>query len=117
MSTWSPFEKGLAVVAALVFVGVAVLGVVAWRSGGDDEGAVPEGCDGATLDSELTSDDGPIDALRHFVQARPEAFPVDDSWVLESDDAGAYVFVSDSGGRFEVEVRRGLVRRYLSCPD
>jgi hypothetical protein len=114
---WSPFEKGLAVVAGLVFVAVAVLGVVAWRSGGDDEVVVPAGCDGGRLDSELTSDDGPADALRLFVQARPESFPVDDSWVLESDDDGVFLFVSDNGGRFEVEVRQGLVRRYLSCPD
>ena len=116
MRNWSPLEKGLAVVALVVFVGVAVLGVMALRSGGDDD-AVPEGCEGGRLESELTSDDGPVDALRNFVQTRPEAFPLDDSWVLESDEAGEYLFVSDNGGRFEVEVRQGLVRRYLSCPD
>jgi hypothetical protein len=114
---WSPLEKALVVVAVLVFVAVAALGAVAWRSGSDDEAVVPPGCDGASLDSELTSADGPADALRLFVQARPEAFPVDDSWVLESDDEGVFLFVSDNGGRFEVEVRQGLVRRYLSCPD
>lgn len=116
MRDWSPLEKALAAVAALVAVVVVVLAVWAWRSGGDDE-AVPEGCVGETLDSELTADASPADALRGFVQARPELFPVDDSWVLESDDGGAYVFVSDNGGQFEVEVRDGLVRRFLSCPE
>jgi hypothetical protein len=114
---WSTLEKVLAGIAAVVFVGVAALGVVAWRSGGDDSESVPDGCRGETLDSELTTDASPVDALRGFVQTRPELFPVDDSWTLQSDDDGAYVFVSDNGGRFEVEVRQGLVRRYLSCPD
>jgi hypothetical protein len=116
MRDWSPVEKILAALAVLVFVGVAALGVVAWGSGGDDDTAVPEGCEGSTLDSDLTSDDTPVDALRRFVQSRPELFPVDDSWVLESDDDGVYLFVSESGGHYEVAVERGLVRRYLSCP-
>lgn len=116
MKEWSLVEKVLAALAVVVFVGVAVLGVVAWRSDDDDGTAVPEGCEGSTLDSDLGSDDTPVDALRRFVQSRPELFPVDDSWVLESDDDGVYVFVSENGGRYEVEVQRGLVRRYLSCP-
>ncbi|MGY6502099.1 MAG: hypothetical protein ACXIVQ_14545 [Acidimicrobiales bacterium] len=116
MKTWSVLDKSLAAAAALVFVVVAVLGVVALRSDGTEEGR--DGCRTATLDEPgLTSDDGPVDALRNFVQGRPEDFPVDDSWVVESDSDGVTVFTSANGGEFEVEVSDGVVRRYLSCPD
>jgi hypothetical protein len=113
---WSLVEKVLAAVAVVVFIGVAVLAVVAWRSG-DDDGAVPDGCEGQTLDSDLESDASPVDALRIFVQDRPGDFPVDDSWTTASVEGGTYLFVSDNGGHFEIEVRDGLVRRYLICPD
>lgn len=114
MKNWSAIEKTLAALAAVVFVVVAGLGVVALRT--DDSRQLPEGCEGAILDDDLEADDSPADALRVFVQSRTD-FPIDDSWVLESDDGGAYVFVSDRGGHFEVEVRDGLVRRFMKCPD
>lgn len=114
MRNWSVTEKLLAVLAATVFVVVGVLGVLALTRGGGEE--IPEGCEGATDDSGLVTDLGPSDALRVFVQARPEQFPVDDSWRLESDDGGMYVFVSDRDGYYEIEVERGSVQRYLSCP-
>lgn len=110
------FEKVLAVVAVLVFVGVAVLGILAVLSDGDDD-AVPEGCDGSRVDTDLAGESSPSDALRLFVQDRSDEFPVDDNWVLESDEDGRYLFVNDQGGHYEVEVEDGLVRRYLSCPD
>ena len=108
-------EKVLAGVAAVVFVGVGVLAVVALRSGGDD---VPEGCEVAEHDSDLDLDLSPVDALRMFVQERPDQFPVDDSWRLESDDDEVFTFVSDhTSGYYEVDIRDGMVRRYMICPD
>ena len=113
VKNWSNLERALAGVAVAVFVGVAVLGVIALRS---DEEQIPEGCEGASLDSDFESDDSPADVLRAFVQSRPDEFPVDDNWLLESDDDGLYRFVNDTGGRYEIEVRDGLVRRFLRCP-
>jgi hypothetical protein len=115
VQNWTVIEKVLAAVAVVVFVAVAALGVLALVSDGDDE-ALPEGCEGARLDSDLEAESSPVDALRIFVQSRPGDFPVDDSWVLESDDRGVFVFVSEQGGHYEVEVRDGLVRRFLMCP-
>ena len=114
MQNWSIPERVLAVVAGVVAVAVVALGVVALRSSGQD--ADPE-CEVATLDSELTSDTGAVDALRRFVQARPDDFPVDDSWIVQSDEGGVTVFSSRRGGQFEVEVADGLVRRYAICPE
>lgn len=114
MKNWSLVEKVLAAVAVVVFSGVVVLGVLAMRT--DSGEALPEGCEGATLDSDLDADASPVDALRVFVQSRSD-FPIDDSWVLESDTDGKYVFVSDNGGHFEIEVSGGLVRRFMKCPE
>ncbi len=114
MKNWSVLEKVLAAVAVVVFLGVAILGVVAWRS--DDGEALPDGCEGSSHESDIEADASPVDALRVFVQSRTD-FPIDDSWVLESDTDGNYVFVSDEGGHFEVEISSGLVRRYMKCPD
>ncbi len=114
MRNWSVTEKVLGVLAVVVFVGVGVLGVFALMGRGGEE--IPEGCEGASDDSGLITDLSPTDALRVFVQARPEQFPIDDSWRLDSDDNEIYVFVSDREGYYEVEVDRGYVQRYLSCP-
>lgn len=114
MKNWSAIEKALAGLAVLVFVVVAGLGVMAWRA--DDSELLPEGCEGAAIDDDLEADTSPADALRTFVQSRTD-FPIDDSWILESNDEGAYVFVSENGGHFEVEVRKGLVRRFMKCPE
>ncbi|MFP4512198.1 MAG: hypothetical protein ACLFRV_04525 [Acidimicrobiales bacterium] len=113
MKDWSVLEKVLAAVAVLVFVGVGALGLVAWRSGD----GVPDGCEVARDDSDIEGDMAPTDALRVFVQARSDEFPVDDSWILESDDDGVYTFVSEADGYYEVDVRDGLVRRFMTCPD
>lgn len=114
VKNWTVVDKILAGVAVVVFLAVGGLAVVALRS--DNDEALPEGCDGAILDDDLVGDDSPVDALRLFVQSRTD-YPTDDSWILESDSDGAYVFVSDNGGHFEVEVRDGIVRRFMKCPS
>lgn len=116
MKDWSRLDKGLAATASVVLVVVIVLGVLALRPSGDD--VVDDRCRTATLDEPgLTSDMGPVDALRVFVQGQPDDFPVDDSWIVESDTGDVTIFTSANGGEFEVEVSDGVVRRYVSCPD
>lgn len=102
---------GLAVMVLIVVVGLAVVAVRR-----DNDRALPEGCEGAVLEDDLVGDESPVDALRLFVQSRSD-YPLDDSWVLESDADGAYVFTSDNDGYYEVEVRDGIVRRFMKCPS
>lgn len=112
---WSVLERVLAVVALLVFVGVGVLAVIAMRSGSDE--TAPDGCEVARDDSGTESNLSPVDVLRQFVQDRSDRFPLDDSWVLESDEDDRYRFVSDSDGYYEVDVSDGAVTRFMVCPD
>jgi hypothetical protein len=111
VKSWSVVDKALVGVLLVVVAVAATFGVLALRGGGDDR------CQEGTLESDLEVDIGPVEVFQAYIQSRPDDYPVDDSWILESDDDGEYVFVSDNGGRFEVAVRAGLVRRYLSCPD